>query len=74
MKTSMYKKMMASHLYTRLVFNVSSDHVGALLLAGADQTITDDRGRTPIPEAVEDIRVRMYEQMEILSLLDVSGG
>jgi hypothetical protein len=34
-----------THLYTGLVLYDNSDSVGALLLAGADETITNDRDR-----------------------------
>jgi hypothetical protein len=48
-------------------FYDNSDSVGALLLAGADETITNDRGQTPVQYAVKEGNV------EVLSLLDVSS-
>jgi hypothetical protein len=38
---------METHLYTGLFYD-NSDSVGALLLAGADETITNDDGQTPV--------------------------
>jgi hypothetical protein len=43
---------METHLYTGLVYD-NSDSVGALLLAGADETITNDEGQTPVQYAVK---------------------
>jgi hypothetical protein len=45
----------------------NSDSVGALLLAGADESITDDEGLTPVQRAVQ------YERVKVLPLLDVSS-
>jgi hypothetical protein len=48
-------------------FYDNSDSVGALLLAGADETITNDEGQTPVQYAVK------YGRVKVLSLLDVSS-
>jgi hypothetical protein len=48
-------------------YDDNSESVGALLLAGADETITNDRGQTPVQWAVE------YGRVKVLSLLDVSS-
>jgi hypothetical protein len=48
-------------------FDDISDAVGALLLAGADETITNDRGLTPVQRAVR------YKRVKVLSLMDVSS-
>jgi ankyrin repeat protein len=45
----------------------NGDSVGALLLAGADETITNDSGQTPVQRAVK------LGSVEVLSLLDVSS-
>jgi hypothetical protein len=55
-----------THLYTGLVIN-NSDIVGALLLAGADETITNDDGLTPVQLAV------LLNFVKVLPLLDVSS-
>jgi hypothetical protein len=47
--------------------NNSVDIVGALLLAGADETIPNDEGRTPVQWTLK------YGRIEVLSLLDVSS-
>ncbi len=48
--------------------NNDSDIVGALLLAGADQTIPNDDYNTPEQVA------KYYKYERVLSLLDVSSG
>jgi hypothetical protein len=45
----------------------NSDNVGALLLAGAHETITNDGGQTPVQSAVS------HDRVEVLPLLDVSS-
>jgi hypothetical protein len=53
-------------LHTACFFN-DSDRVGALLLAGADETITNDRRETPVQLAVRE------GEVDVLPLLDVSN-
>jgi hypothetical protein len=48
-------------------YDDDSDIVGALLLAGADETITNDWGLTPVQWAVE------WGRVKVLPLLDVSS-
>jgi hypothetical protein len=43
------------------------DSVGALLLAGADETITNDEGQTPVQWAMK------WRSVKVLSLMDVSS-
>jgi hypothetical protein len=45
----------------------NGDNVGALLLAGADETVTNDRGQTPVQYAV------VWGRVKVLPLLDVSS-
>lgn len=56
-------------------YNDSSDIVGALLLAGADETITNDLGETPVQVAVQ-VAVQWavrVNSVKILPLLNVSS-
>jgi hypothetical protein len=51
----------------RTCYTNDSDIASVLLLAEADETITNDRGQTPVQLAVE------YNSVEVLPLLDVSS-
>jgi hypothetical protein len=67
-KMSMCKTILWRHTFTLGLFNDhNSDCVGALLLAGADETITNDNGQTPVQWAVK------WDSVKVLSLLDVSS-
>jgi hypothetical protein len=47
-KMSMCKTIKWRHTFTQACEYDNSDSVGALLLAGADETITNDWGQTPV--------------------------
>jgi hypothetical protein len=54
-------------LLHRACYAGNRDYIGALLLAGADETIVNDDGETPVQLAVE------FRSVKVLPLMDVSS-